>query len=102
MTNDPLDAQEARVWESGVEIDGRFRAALRMDRLLNDWEKSSAELASQGYGVDRELSGATAAEVRRFLDKWIERMKPLYMAVSLPDTFNYPATNEGDARDRVI
>ena len=32
MTNDPFDAQEARVWESGAALDARFHAALRMDR----------------------------------------------------------------------
>ena len=99
MTNDPFDEREARVWEDGVEIDGRFRAALRMDRLMNDWESAAAELARQGYRVDAALGGATAAEVRRFLDLWIERMRPLYMAVSLPDDFKYP---DVDARDRVI
>jgi hypothetical protein len=99
MTNDPFDAQETQVWESGVEIDGRFRAALRMDGLLNDWGGSADALAARGFEVDRGMFGATASEVRRFLDAWIERMRPLYMAVSLPDDFEYPAA---DARDRVI
>ena len=45
------------------------------------------------------MSGATAGEVRRFLDAWVARMNPLYMAVSLPDDFDYPDT---DARDRLI
>ena len=99
MTNDPFDPQETRVWEGGAGLDGRFHAALRMDRLLNDWEESAGALAGQGYGVDVGFAGATAAEVRRFLDKWIGRMKPLYMAVSLPDDFRYPAE---DVRDRVI
>lgn len=99
MTNDPFDAQEAHVWESGAASDGRFHAALRMDRLLNDWEHTAAELASRGYEVDARFGGKTASEVRRFLDRWIARMKPLYMAVSLPDDFNYP---DEDARDRVI
>jgi hypothetical protein len=99
MTNDPFDAQETRVWESGRGIDGRFRAALRMDRLLNDWGRSAAELAGQGYRVEAGFGGSTTVEVRRFLDKWIERMEPLYMAVSLPDDFKYP---EADERDRVI
>lgn len=99
MTNDPFDEREARVWESGLGTDRRFHAALRMDGLLNDWGNSAEALAARGYEVDRGMFGASVKEVRRFLDAWIERMKPLYMAVSLPDDFNYPAA---DARDRVI
>src|ERR1044071_5409552 len=99
MTNDPFDERESGVWEGGVEIDERFRAALRMDRLMNDWENAAAELARQGYRVDAGFGGGTAAEVRRFLDRWVGRMRPLYMAVSLPDDFKYP---DADARDRVI
>lgn len=99
MTNDPFNKQEAHVWENGTGVDRRFHAALRMDRLLNDWQRTAAKLASLGYRVDENMSGETADEVRRFLDKWIARMKPLYMAVSLPDDFKFPAD---DARDRVI
>jgi hypothetical protein len=99
MTNDPFDEREARVWEGGEELDGRFHAALRMDGLLNDWGRTAPALAARGYEVDRGMFGGTAVEVRRFLDKWIERMRPLYMAVSLPDDFEYPAK---DVRDRLI
>ena len=99
MTNDPFDDEEAPVWESGAATDVRFHAALRMDGLLNDWEGTSAALAARGYRVEAGLGGGTAGEVRRFLDRWVERMKPLYMAVSLPDDFQHPAA---DARDRLI
>src|SRR5262249_23681527 len=71
MTNDPFDPQEADVWESGVGLDSRFHAALRMDRLLNDWEATVTKLAWQGYRVDPDVSGETVGEVRRFLDRWI-------------------------------
>jgi hypothetical protein len=99
MTNDPFDEQEAKVWEGGANLDGRFHASLRMDRLLNDWENTAAKLPSLGYKVDAGFGSETVSEVRRFLDNWIERMKPLYMAVSLPDDFKFPDT---DARDCVI
>lgn len=99
MTNDPFDEQEARVWESGAALDRRFHAALRMDGLLNDWERAAGALKARGYEVDLEVFGRTSTEVRRFLDVWIERMRPLYMAVSLPDDFSYPAE---DARARLI
>jgi hypothetical protein len=99
MTNDPFDDEEARVWESGAGVDPRFHAALRMDRLLNDWENTGEKLYASGYDVDANLGGGTAAELRRFLDPWVERMKPLYMAVSLPADFKYP---DVDARHRLI
>ena len=99
MTNDPLDPREVSVWESGAKIDERFHAALRMDRLINDWNNAAGKLTSLGYRVDSDMSGKSANEARRFLDKWIARMKPLYMAVSLPDDFKYPDT---DIRDRVL
>lgn len=91
MTNDPFDDQERPAWEAGKgALDPRFRAALRIDPLLNDWENSSARLAGWGYKTGRELSAATLSEIRRFLEDWIKRMKPLYLAVSLPPTFLYP------------
>lgn len=99
MTNDPFDLEERSVWESGIEIDPRFHSALRMDRMLNDWTNTVEKLTSQGYDVSSEASGKTASEARRFLDKWIARMKPLYMAASLPDNFQYP---NQDVRDRII
>ena len=99
MTNDPLDPDEQRVWESGVEIDPRFHSALRMDGLLNAWTNTVEKLTSQGYGVTKEAGGRTAVEARRFLDNCIARMKPLYMAVSLPDDFQFPGQ---DVRDRII
>src|SRR5262245_22811685 len=99
MTNDPFDEQEERVWESGQPLDDRFHASLRIDPLLNNWEDAAPKLAARGYRVDANLTGASAAEARRFLDKCIARIEPMYMAVSLPDSFRYPAA---DARDRLI
>jgi len=99
MTNDPFNAQEARVWETGVDIDKRFHATLRMDRLVNDWEHTSARLSQLGYEVETRGSAKTAAEVRRFLAKWVAVMKPVCMAVSLPAEFKFP---DNDARDWVL
>jgi hypothetical protein len=90
MTNDPLDPQEAPLWMDGVAPDSRFHPVLRIDRLLNGWNSNWSQLAEQGYDVDQHATGRSAAEVRRFLDDWFERMKPVYMAVSLPDTFTFP------------
>lgn len=96
MTNDPLDLEEAAVWSSGVREHPQFRAALRLDRVLKQWELHWQGLAKAGYEVDAQASGKSAAEVRRFLLDWCERMRPMYMAVSLPDTFAYPAETVGN------
>ena len=99
MTNDPFDEQETAVWRNGTGGDKRFHAALRMDRLLNGWPEAAEQLVQNGYDVDVNFSGDTIAEIRRFLDEWIYIMDPLYMAVSLPDDFAFPAD---DHRNRLI
>lgn len=76
MTNDPFDPAERKHWDAGVQPDPRFHTALRIDPLLNDWENTSPKLEGQSP--------------RAFLDRWIERMNPRYLAVSLPPTFAYP------------
>ncbi len=99
MTNDPFNAREMPRWTNGTKSDHRFHASLRLDRLLNDWPEAIHTLVRQGLSVDAELGGSTVAALRRFLDEWIARMKPLYMAVSLPAEFKFPDT---DVRDRLI
>lgn len=58
MTNDPADPTERAIWDSGVEPDPRFYAALRIDRMV-----AETDLAGQ-------------------MDHWIRRMRPRYLAVS--------------------
>jgi hypothetical protein len=96
MTNDPLDPEEATVWLNGVANHSQFRAVLRLDRILCNWSTHWQVLARQGYRVDERASGKSAAEVQRFLMDWYERMQPVYMAVSLPDTFEYPQETVGN------
>ena len=91
MTNDPFDDAERAVWLSGKRgKDDRFIAALRIDRLLVDWDGACDRLSEWGYEVERRLGDWTLAEVRRFLEDWIARMGPVYLAASLPPTFSYP------------
>jgi len=90
MTNDPLDREERPVWLSGGQNHPQFHAVLRLDGILWGWPKHWQQLASEGYSVDEHASGKSIAEVRRFLADWHQRMRPLYMAVSLPDTFQFP------------
>src|SRR5258707_12486498 len=96
MTNDPLYHEEAPAWLNGFHQNPQFRDALRHDRILKNWAANWQVLAAQGYKVDAQASGKSAAEVQRFLFDWYERMRPMYMAVSLPDTFFYPAETLGN------
>jgi len=96
MTNDPLDPEEAPLWLNGVTNHEQFRAVMRLDRILCYWPKHWQVLAAQGYQVDERASGRSIAEVRRFLMDWHKRMQPVYMACSLPDTFQYPEDSVGN------
>ncbi len=96
MTNDIFDPAEQVVWgERGGHVrpvlrDSRFLAAMRIDGLLNDWPGAALKLRSTGYKVAARLNAATCAEVRRFLGDHADRMRPVYMAASLPPDFTYP------------
>src|SRR5690242_15946305 len=90
MTNDPLDPEEGPAWERGPEADPQFHPVLRLDRILNKWDHHWPILSGKGYGVQAEPTAETIREVRRFLADWSKRMRPVYMACSLPDTFRYP------------
>ena len=95
MTNDPLDPEEFPVWLNGVARHTQFRAALRLDRILCAWRDHWQAMAAQGYSVDAPASSKSISEVRRFLMDWSERMQPVYMACSLPDTFEFPSDTLG-------
>lgn len=99
MTNDPLDPEEGPMWMNGVASDARFQPVLRLDRILWGWSRYWRQLAAQGYEVDQNVTERSIAEVRRFLANWHERMRPVYMAVSLPDSFRFP---EASVLSRVL
>ncbi len=99
MTNDPFNVREVLLWSDVTNPDHRFHASLRLDGLLNDWPQAVQTLGRRGLRVGTEPSGPTVSKLRRFLDEWVARMKPLYMAVSLPPEFNFP---DDDVRDLLI
>ena len=90
MTNDPFDDDERRVWLESYKADPRFKAALRIDPLLNTWDRVWMKLKEWGYHVEEELNPTTLKEIRRFLSDWANRMQAVYKAVSLPPTFAFP------------
>ncbi len=91
MTNSPFDDLERPVWEAGYTGDSRFSHALRIDPLLMDWDNTAPLLSKRGYEVQSDFSGKTFAEVQRFLRDWATKMNALYVMVSLPPEFAYPA-----------
>jgi len=99
MTNDPFDDLERPRWESGARPDPRFKAALRIDLLLNNWPAAAARLRKWGYAVEAGLTGNSLAEVRRFLTGWIAHLDAVYLAVSLSPDFRMP---EASARGLLI
>lgn len=99
MTNDPFDPRERRIWEQAPALDPRFRTALRLDTLLNDWPTARASLAASADLAPREPDAGARLHARRFVDAWIERIDPLYLAVSLGDDFAWP---DDDHRGRLI
>jgi len=74
MTNDPLDEDETQLWDDGAGPAPGFHAALRLDRILN-------------------ATSPTNARGPRFLELTARRMKAVYMAVSLPDSFTFPSSD---------
>ena len=90
MTNDPLDPVECALWLGDPERDPRFKAVLRIDPLLLGWPGVADALGVLNYHVAADLGPGTMAEIRRYLSEWIDRMKAIYVAVSLPPTWVYP------------
>jgi len=99
MTNDPFNPLERAMWERNEPCPERFHRALRMDPVLNDWKSACAVMAAAGFKTSVDLTPQTVSEARRFLDWWIARMHPVYLAVSLPFTFTYP---DDSPRTRLI
>lgn len=91
MTNDPLDPDEFPIWLKGIPPHSQFHTVLRLDRILNTWPGNWQAFAAQGYSVDALASAKSISEIRRFLADWAKRMNPVYMACSLPDSFEFPS-----------
>src|SRR6201999_1794843 len=89
MTNPVFDDHERARWLQNPTAlkDPRFKAVLRIDPLLRDFDGAAEKMATWGYSVDGDLSGSTIEESKRFLLDWIDRQQAIYLAVSLPPEF---------------
>lgn len=95
MTNPVFDDHERELWEKipGAGQDPRFAAVLRIDPLLRDWSVACEKLWRWGYQARPDFSAKTVDEVKRFLAYWLDKMKAVYVAMSLPPEFRYPDPN---------
>ena len=93
MTNPVFDDNERNRWLANPKVgqDPRFTAVLRIDPLLRDWPGAAKKLSEWGYRAGEELTGTTISAAKMFLNDWINRQRAIYLAVSLPPDFTYPA-----------
>ena len=94
MTNNPLLIEEVEPWLAGKAAPAMLKTALRIDGLVLDFAGARAEIIRQGTQVGETLNADTFAALRGWLSEWADRINPLYMAASLPDTWRYPADDE--------
>ena len=99
MTNAVFDDNERLRWLENPQIadDPRFLGVLRFDPILRNWASAAKKLTRWGYAVGERLDDASVEQAQRFLEDWIDRVKAIYCAVSLPPEFRYDAPD--DARD---
>jgi len=98
MTNPVFDDNERKRWLTNPEAgrDPRFKAVLRIDPILRNFPEAAKKMSEWGFAVQSEISDKGVAEAQRFLREWIDRQKAIYLAVSLPPEFRFPAP-AGDA-----
>ncbi len=94
MTNAIFDPNENRRWLSGeIHPDPRFKATLRIDPLVNEFTSAASQMTQWGYPCSPLPEGRTLDEVKRFLNDWLDRTQSVYVALSLPPEFEFPAVN---------
>jgi hypothetical protein len=100
MTNPVFDDGERPRWERDAKslADPRFTAVLRIDPILRDWPGTAApRLSAWNYPASETLDAKSIESGKKFLRDWIDRMKAIYLAISLPPEWRYPAEHPDDA-----
>jgi len=99
MTNSVFDDAERERWLAHASVggDSRFRAVLRIDPLLRDWPAAAKRLSEWGFPAGERIDAAGIDSARRFLEHWLDRMRAVYVAVSLPPDFSYPGGGMSDS-----
>ncbi len=103
MTNNPFQSAEVEHWDAHRPLHDLLKPALRIDALVDEWPAAAAAMNAAGYDTAATLEAdsfdeaRSFNEARRFLVDWVKRIKPVYMAMSLPMDFAYP-TDHHSAR----
>jgi hypothetical protein len=96
MTNAVFDDPERERWLANGKVgrDPRFTAVLRIDPMLREWPRASKLLSKWKYPAGTKLDAKSVQSARKFLRDWIDKMKAIYLAVSLPPEWRYPAESK--------
>lgn len=101
MTNDPFQAAEIAAWPQDGQLHPRVRSSLRLDAMFAHPEAAAASMIAQGWDAPGETA-QSAGRLRRFLDAWIARARPVYLAISFGPDFSYPADSLAVQRLRQV
>lgn len=93
MTNPVFDDSERNRWLKNPKVgdDPRFTAVLRIDPLLRNWPLAASRLSEWGYAANADIDASSIESAKKFLRDWLDRMKAIYMAISLPPDWRYPS-----------
>ncbi|OGS35974.1 MAG: hypothetical protein A2293_06100 [Elusimicrobia bacterium RIFOXYB2_FULL_49_7] len=94
MTNDPLDPDEHSLWQKGMPQDERFHRALRVDNFFRNSRYSRETLETEGFPYEETLNDKSLSNIRRFFEAWTNRIRPDYLAASLPPEFDYAVLSD--------
>jgi hypothetical protein len=93
MTNPIFDDNERNRWlkDPNVGNDPRFKAVLRIDPILRNWPLAAKRMTEWGYPASEDLDDKSIESAKKLLRDWIDKQKAIYLAVSLPPSFRFPA-----------
>ena len=96
MTNAVFDDNERQRWMADPHVadDSRFAGVLRFDPILRDWPAAAKRLTEWGYPASESLDDKSVESGKRFLRDWIDRVKAIYCAVSLPPEWRYDGADD--------
>jgi hypothetical protein len=104
MTNAVFDDNERERWLGNPQSgdDPRFAAVLRFDPLLRDWPAAARRLSQWGYPASESLDQRSVDSAKRFMGDWIDRMRAIYCAVSLPPEWRYEGPEDHQVGSQVM